>query len=41
MTAQERPEDSHVDRRTSRIVMGVALAALVVGVIIYFLLRPA
>ena len=29
-----------MDRRTSRIVMGVALAALVVGVALIFLLTP-
>jgi len=29
-----------MDRRTSRIVMGVALAALVVGVALVFLLAP-
>ena len=30
-----------MDRNTSRIVMGIALAALIVGVILYFAFRPA
>ena len=30
-----------MDRRTSRIVMGVALAALIVGVIIYFVVSSS